>query len=205
MAYHDRLTGLPNRAMFDQHLGLVLARARHDGGAAALLFMDIDRFKHVNDTLGHEAGDELLRQVGERLRRAARNSDLVVRLGGDELAIVLSDLERETASTVAERVARRGAGRVQRPFDLGGRMLQTSASIGIAIHPGTRPTDAELVSAADRGMYQSKRAGPAAARSPRWATRKPPEPGTIRRRWQRSACDIRVDLALVGCWSRWQC
>ncbi len=160
MAYHDRLTGLPNRAMFDQHLGLVLARARHDGGAAALLFMDIDRFKHVNDTLGHEAGDELLRQVGERLRRAARNSDLVVRLGGDELAIVLSDLERETASTVAEMVARRVQAEFSAPFDLGGRMLQTSASIGIAIHPVHATDGRELVSAADRGMYQSKRSGP---------------------------------------------
>jgi diguanylate cyclase (GGDEF)-like protein/PAS domain S-box-containing protein len=159
MAYHDRLTGLPNRAMFDQHLDLVLARARHDGGAAALLFMDIDRFKHVNDTLGHEAGDELLRQVGERLRRAARNSDLVVRLGGDELAIVLSDLECETAVSIAETVARRVQSEFSAPFDLGGMLFQTSASIGIAIHPVHATDGRELVSAADRAMYASKRAG----------------------------------------------
>lgn len=159
MAYHDRLTGLPNRAMFDQHLDLVLARARHDGGAAALLFLDIDRFKHVNDTLGHEAGDELLRQVAERLRRAARNSDLVVRLGGDELAIVLSDLEQDTAASVAETVARRVQSEFSPAFDLGGTMFHTSASIGIAIHPVHATDGRELVAAADHGMYQSKRAG----------------------------------------------
>ena len=161
MAYHDRLTGLPNRAMFDQHLDLVLARARHDGGAAALLFMDIDRFKHVNDTLGHEAGDELLRQVGERLRRAARNSDLVVRLGGDELAIVLvRPRPRRPPRPWPRRWRAASRPSSARRSTSAGRCSRRRPASASRSTPCTRPTDASLVSAADRGMYHSKRAGP---------------------------------------------
>ncbi len=158
LAYHDQLTGLPNRTMFEQHLDLVLARAAHDGSAAALLYLDVDKFKHVNDTYGHDAGDELLKDVARRLRAAARASDLVVRLGGDEFVIVLGDVPSDVAETVAEGVARRVCEQMARPFDVG-NAFQTSASIGIALYPANALDAKGLVNAADWGMYASKRAG----------------------------------------------
>ncbi|MDX6550598.1 MAG: hypothetical protein QOJ31_1282 [Gaiellales bacterium] len=159
MAYHDKLTGLPNRAMFEQHLELVLVRARHDGNAAGLLYMDLDRFKQVNDTLGHEAGDELLREVALRLRQAARSGDLVVRLGGDEFVVVLGDLPADVAPTVAAAVAQRIQDAFEKPCLLGGREFQASASIGVALFPDDATDAKALVTAADTGMYASKRSG----------------------------------------------
>jgi diguanylate cyclase (GGDEF)-like protein len=159
MAYHDKLTGLPNRAMFEQHLELVLVRARHDGNAAGLLYMDLDRFKEVNDTLGHEAGDELLREVALRLRQAARSGDLVVRLGGDEFVVVLGDLPADVAPVVAAAVAQRVQDAFERPCVLGGREFQASASIGVALFPDDATDAKALVTAADTGMYASKRSG----------------------------------------------
>ncbi|MDX6546940.1 MAG: hypothetical protein QOG33_490 [Gaiellales bacterium] len=159
MAYHDKLTGLPNRAMFEQHLELVLVRARHDGNAAGLLYMDLDCFKQVNDTLGHEAGDELLQQVALRLRQAARSGDLVVRLGGDEFVVVLGDLPADVAATVAAAVAQRVQDAFGTPFVLGGRELTASASIGVALFPDDAAGAKALVTAADTGMYASKRSG----------------------------------------------
>jgi diguanylate cyclase (GGDEF)-like protein/PAS domain S-box-containing protein len=157
LAYHDQLTGLPNRTMFEHHLDLVLARAAHDGTAAALLYLDVDKFKHVNDTFGHDAGDELLKEVAKRLRAAARASDLVVRLGGDEFLIVLGDVPVESAATVAEGVARRVCQAFERPFDVGGGFT-TSSSIGIGLFPADAHDAKSLLSAADLGMYASKRA-----------------------------------------------
>ncbi len=159
MAYHDKLTGLPNRALFEQHLELVLVRARHDGNAAGLLYLDIDRFKQVNDSLGHEAGDELLREVATRLRKAARSGDLVVRLGGDEFVVVLGDLPADVAPEVAAGVAGRVEDAFSAPFALAGVQLKTTASIGIALFPGDGADGKSLVTAADAGMYVSKRAG----------------------------------------------
>jgi diguanylate cyclase (GGDEF)-like protein/PAS domain S-box-containing protein len=159
MAYHDKLTGLPNRAMFEQHLELVLVRARHDGNAAGLLYLDVDRFKTVNDSLGHEAGDDLLREVAARLRRAARSGDLVVRLGGDEFVLVLGDLPADGASTIAAVVAERVQGAFAPPFTLAGTEFATTASIGVALFPADAVDAKSLVTAADVGMYVSKRAG----------------------------------------------
>ena len=158
LAYHDQLTGLPNRTMFEHHLDLVLARASHDGTAAALLYLDVDKFKQVNDTFGHDAGDELLKEVARRLRAAARASDLVVRLGGDEFLIVLGDVPAESAASVAEGVARRVCRAFERPFDVGDG-FSTSASIGIGLFPVDAHDAKTLLSAADLGMYASKRAG----------------------------------------------
>jgi len=158
LAYHDQLTGLPNRTMFEHHLDLVLARAAHDGTAAALLYLDVDKFKHVNDTFGHDAGDELLKEVARRLRAAARASDLVVRLGGDEFLIVLGDVPAESAAAVAEGVARRVCQAFERPFDVGGGFT-TSSSIGIGLFPADAHDAKSLLSSADLGMYASKRAG----------------------------------------------
>src|SRR5439155_20569610 len=159
MAYHDKLTGLPNRAMFEQHLELVLVRARHDANAAGLLYLDVDRFKTVNDSLGHAAGDDLLREVAARLRRAARSGDLVVRLGGDEFVLVLGDLPADGASTIAGAVAERVQGAFAQPFALAGTEFATTASIGVAMFPTDAADAKSLVTAADVGMDVSKRAG----------------------------------------------
>jgi diguanylate cyclase (GGDEF)-like protein/PAS domain S-box-containing protein len=159
MAYHDPLTGLPNRAMLEQHLELVLVRARHDASAAALLYLDIDRFKSVNDTFGHEAGDVFLCDVAARLRSAARAGDLVVRLGGDEFVIVLGDLPAEGAADVASSVAERVHDGLSQAFDVSGTSFQTSASVGIALFPDDGSDPTSLLTAADTGMYASKRAG----------------------------------------------
>ena len=159
MAYHDKLTGLPNRAMFEQHLELVLVRARHDANAAGLLYLDVDRFKTVNDSLGHEAGDDMLREVAVRLRGAARSGDLVVRLGGDEFVLVLGDLPAEAAATIAAAVAERVQGAFVQPFALSGVELATTVSVGVALFPADAGDAKSLVTAADVGMYASKRAG----------------------------------------------
>src|SRR5439155_18727803 len=95
LAYHDRLTGLPNRTMFEEALGLALARARRHRLGVAVLFLDLDNFKLVNDSLGHNAGDELLREVASRLRTVNREEDLVARQGGDEFLVLLADLSSE--------------------------------------------------------------------------------------------------------------
>jgi diguanylate cyclase (GGDEF)-like protein/PAS domain S-box-containing protein len=159
MAYHDPLTGLPNRAMLEQHLDLVLLRARHDETAAALLFLDIDRFKQVNDTHGHDAGDQLLCETAIRLRSAARAGDLVVRLGGDEFVLVLGDLPAAAAADIASAVASRVHLELRAPYRLDGVRLQMSTSVGIAIFPGDGADATSLLNAADSGMYASKRAG----------------------------------------------
>jgi diguanylate cyclase (GGDEF)-like protein/PAS domain S-box-containing protein len=159
MAYHDPLTELPNRAMLEQRLELALVRARHDSSAAALLYLDIDRFKKVNDTYGHEAGDEFLRGVAARLRAAARSGDLVVRLGGDEFVILLGDLPADAAADVASAVAERVHEGLSQEFDIFGSTFTTTASVGIALFPDHGSDAGSLLTSADTGMYRSKRAG----------------------------------------------
>ena len=145
--------------MLEQHLDLVLVRARHDGSAAALLYLDIDRFKDVNDTHGHEAGDELLCEAATRLRQAARSGDLVVRLGGDEFVVVLGDLPADSGADVARAVAERVHAELAPEFVLDAVTLNVSASVGIALFPGDGTDANTLLTAADSGMYVSKRAG----------------------------------------------
>jgi diguanylate cyclase (GGDEF)-like protein/PAS domain S-box-containing protein len=160
LAYHDNLTELPNRAMFREILGLALHRARRDESSVAVLYMDIDNFKLINDSLGHAAGDELLRQVAVRLRGVARDADLVARQGGDEFLVILADLDRASCQALATRVAARIHGSVGAPFDLDGTEVYVSASIGISLFPFDANNEVDLLRNADSAMYRSKKSGP---------------------------------------------
>jgi diguanylate cyclase (GGDEF)-like protein len=149
LALNDPLTGLPNRTLFQDRLDQAVRSAQRDGGGFALLLLDLDRFKQVNDTLGHHAGDLLLREVACRLAGAIRASDTAARLGGDEFAALLPG--------AAARVARRLAEAVARPFTLDGHSMGVGASIGIALHPDHGADGEALLRCADAAMYAAKR------------------------------------------------
>ncbi|HXA30515.1 MAG TPA: EAL domain-containing protein [Candidatus Angelobacter sp.] len=153
LAYHDSLTGLPNRALFVEHLERALARTRRDGSRVTVLFLDLDRFKMVNDSLGHAAGDHLLVAVGERLRRCLRATDVAARLGGDEFAVLAEDSEElADADVVAERIL----DALREPITVSGRELSVTASIGVAVS-GAADGDAQsLLRNADLAMYRAK-------------------------------------------------
>lgn len=155
-AYHDPLTGLPNRLFFHEQLQDMLERSRGNERRLALLFIDIDRFKSVNDTLGHEMGDMLLKEVADRLRQSVRNGDIVARLGGDEFLALVSDV---VSLEGAETVARRILASLRQPFVLGDREFHTSASIGIALFPEHGDEAESLILQADNAMYEAKRSG----------------------------------------------
>jgi diguanylate cyclase (GGDEF)-like protein/PAS domain S-box-containing protein len=155
-ATHDSLTGLPNRALLLDHLELELARAERESRQVALLFLDLDRFKQVNDTLGHDAGDDLLAQAARRIAEVVRPADTVARLGGDEFVILCGDVEdQDHASAVAQRVA---AAIEARPFEVGDTDLTVTASIGIAISSGNAHPEA-ILRDADAAMYRAKDLG----------------------------------------------
>ncbi len=157
-AFHDPLTGLPNRALFLDRLEHALARTARDSRSVGVLLVDLDRFKPVNDSLGHQVGDELLVMVGRRLQSCVRPEDTVARLGGDEFAVLIEDLEDTSdATAVAERIEE-----ALRPsFELGERELVLTASIGVAVSStGQRDPD-ELLRSADIAMYQGKKTGKA--------------------------------------------
>ena len=154
-ALHDPLTWLPNRALFADHLATALARQERRGGWAAVIFLDLDRFKLINDGLGHQAGDELLKEVAPRLKEAIRPGDVVARFGGDEFAVLLDDLTSERDAT---RVAERIAAALQSPFVIGGRELFVSASMGIALG-GSADQSETLIRDADAAMYRAKELG----------------------------------------------
>jgi diguanylate cyclase (GGDEF)-like protein len=155
-AFHDSLTGLPNRALFLDRLELAHARARRSGAPIAVLFMDLDSFKVVNDSLGHAAGDELLVLVAGRLRRCVRPADTAARFGGDEFAILLEDLD---ASNGARIVAQRILDSLREPFEISGQEVLVGASIGIASSAQAGSDD--LLRNADLAMYRAKRLGKA--------------------------------------------
>ena len=156
LASHDSLTALPNRATYSELLNHLLARTEPGPGLFAVLFIDLDRFKTINDSLGHEAGDALLCAVTARLKDCLRSSDVVARLGGDEFVMLLPGLHgREDAA----RVARKVLAEVIRPVPLAGRECRVTASIGIAMHPDDGRDESTLMAHADVAMYQAKEAG----------------------------------------------
>lgn len=156
LAFHDGLTGLPNRALFSKLLHQSLLEAKRYGRELAVLFLDLDRFKHINDTLGHEAGDQLLQEVARRLRACLRESDAVARLGGDEFVVLLPDLTDETyAATVAQKVI----GMIAKPFRLLGQEFRVTGSVGITTHPRDGADEQTLTKNADIAMYKAKEQG----------------------------------------------
>ncbi len=155
-AHHDPLTGLPNRLLLLDRLGLELAHARREKTQLAVMFIDLDRFKSVNDVSGHATGDQLLRIVGERMRACVRESDTVARLGGDEFVVLLSAVQGTRAvAEVAAQILRV----VARPMTLDGKEVSTGASIGVAVSPGDGDDPGTLLKHADIAMYRAKDAG----------------------------------------------
>ena len=156
LAHHDPLTGLPNRVLFRDRFEVASARAAREGGKVALLFIDLDHFKSVNDTLGHPVGDDLLRVVAQRLREHLRDSDTVSRLGGDEFLIALPDIEDAEA---AGQVARKIVQALRAPLRIDGHDLVLTSSIGIAMWPDDGEGFDLLLQRADTAMYEAKDAG----------------------------------------------
>jgi len=156
LAHYDVLTHLPNRSLFYDRLDNAIFLAKRNRHNLALLFIDLDGFKQVNDTLGHHRGDLLLVQVAERLRRCVRESDTLARLGGDEFTVILNDAGgREALAMVAAKVIEM----ISEPFDLDGQAVNIGASIGIAIYPDDAPSKGTLLIVADKAMYAAKAAG----------------------------------------------
>ena len=156
LAHHDPLTDLPNRLLFHDRLGHALSRADRDGSQLAVLFIDLDRFKHINDSLGHLAGDGLLQEVARRLTGAVRREDTVARMGGDEFTLLLEDLRRPEDAAVLARKLLEALGD---PYAIAGRELFVTASVGISLYPRDGQSAEELVRNADAAMYQAKDAG----------------------------------------------
>lgn len=164
-AMSDAVTGVANRRSLERRLVHELARVRAGHGPLALLLIDLDRFKDVNDTLGHQAGDSVLSAVAVRLRRAVRPSDLVARLGGDEFVVLCPGADEPTAQGIADRVR----ATVTTELAVAGHRLRPSVSVGIAVTRGDETADA-LLARADATMYRAKRESRAAATEPRSAS-----------------------------------
>jgi diguanylate cyclase (GGDEF)-like protein/PAS domain S-box-containing protein len=158
LAYHDSLTHLANRALLAEHLELALERARRHDRRVALLYLDLDDFKLVNDRLGHAAGDELLCRVADRLRSVTRSTDLLARPGGDEFLLLLADVE-ESAWKLASRVAGNIHDALVEPMPVGEEMVTVSASIGVSTFPLDADGAGALLQHADAAMYRAKRSG----------------------------------------------
>jgi diguanylate cyclase (GGDEF)-like protein len=156
LAHYDGLTGLPNRAQFNQVLDHALSRAQRTGTSVALLFVDLDRFKNINDTLGHDAGDRMLGEVASRLRQCLRTSDVVARFGGDEFIVMLEDVpDGEHAASVAAKVLEA----IAQPLAVGDQELHVTASIGISTYPADGGDLHALQKHADIAMYRAKEQG----------------------------------------------
>jgi diguanylate cyclase (GGDEF)-like protein len=155
-AQHDPLTGLPNRTLFHDRVEVALAQARRSGTGVAVMFLDLDRFKSINDSLGHAVGNQLLHAVAKRLRETVRESDTVARMGGDEFTVLLGDIkETDDASTTAQKLVEQ----FSKPFVAGGRELHTTTSIGIALYPADGDDVDTLLKHADSAMYRAKSRG----------------------------------------------
>jgi len=157
-AYHDELTGLPNRHLLLDRFNLSVALAERHNQHVALLFLDLDRFKHVNDTLGHSVGDKLLRQVAERLVACIRASDTACRYGGDEFVVLLSELDaKDGAVVVADNIRARLAA----PYLIDGAQIAVATSLGMALYRVDAQAFGDLLQLADRAMYRDKARRPA--------------------------------------------
>ena len=156
MATHDPLTGLPNRYLMTDRLSQTLALAARSGSIFAVLFLDVDGFKAINDARGHEYGDLVLRELGEKLVRTVRASDTVARIGGDEFVIILEALaHREDAAAVADKIVRG----VAKPFTLRRHRVSTTVSVGISVYPDNGSDPEVLLGSADYAMYLAKGQG----------------------------------------------
>ncbi|WP_025028739.1 sensor domain-containing diguanylate cyclase [Caldalkalibacillus mannanilyticus] len=155
-AYHDALTGLPNRLLFYERLNQLIANAEQEGKLLAVIFIDLDKFKEINDSLGHDYGDALLRKVAEGLRNSVREGDVISRIGGDEFTVILSHIE---SNGEVEVISQRILAELVTPYQIKGESLMVSASLGISFYP-TDCEDAEgLLKKADQAMYASKNKG----------------------------------------------
>ncbi|RXZ36914.1 EAL domain-containing protein [Oxalobacteraceae bacterium CAVE-383] len=161
LAYYDSVTGLPNRLFLHDRLAGALERASRTGRPGALLLIDLDNFKTINDTLGHDKGDMLLQEVASRLQANARRVDMVARLGGDEFVMMLEDLAdlEQTAGNQVHTVGEKVLNALSQPFELGSALHHTSASIGITLFYGNQDQANDLLKRADMAMYQAKAAG----------------------------------------------
>lgn len=156
LAYYDGLTGLPNRELFSDHLRLALVRARREHHLVALMFLDLDRFKNINDTLGHQVGDRVLTALAARLRESVREGDTIARLGGDEFTVILPDLDSlSDAATVAQKVL----DGFSSPLEIDEQEFHLTASIGISVAPHDGEEIDTLLKNADTAMYQAKELG----------------------------------------------
>jgi diguanylate cyclase (GGDEF)-like protein/PAS domain S-box-containing protein len=156
LAHHDQLTGLPNRLYLQAHLPEAIEEAKQAGTVLAVLFLDLDRFKHVNDSRGHETGDKLLKTVAQRIRTTMRKADLVVRMGGDEFVVVMKSISG--TEQVSEAAARINSA-LNAPMVVDGRTLVTTVSIGVALYPHDGADMGELLRHSDTAMYQAKDRG----------------------------------------------
>ncbi|HLP99008.1 MAG TPA: EAL domain-containing protein [Sideroxyarcus sp.] len=155
LAYYDVLTGLPNRTLLRDRIGQMIATSHRDRQSFALLFLDLDRFKYINDSMGHSVGDRLLQSVAQRLQGCVREGDTVSRIGGDEFIVLLREIDEQGVTLVAEKLLKALA----TPYDLGGQIISTYASIGIALYP-EHATDIDvLMKNADAAMYRAKEDG----------------------------------------------
>lgn len=156
IAHHDQLTGLPNRMLFTDRLQQLLAQARREHSKIALMFVDLDNFKPVNDTLGHDVGDMLLKEATSRLQHCLRESDTAARIGGDEFVMLLPNIASDDdAMHVADKIRQS----LKRPFELAGNDINISCSIGIAVYPEHGIEQKQLLKNADTAMYRAKRNG----------------------------------------------
>ncbi len=156
MAYHDPLTGLPNRALFNDRLNIAIARSQRNGKKIAVMMLDVDKFKNINDKYGHETGDKLLKSVADRIGGVLRKSDTIARMGGDEFLIIVPEMENvKDVMAVAQKILTL----FQTPFDCNGFQLRSSTSIGVAMYPEDGDNGEMLIRCADIAMYSVKAKG----------------------------------------------
>ncbi|NOQ63092.1 MAG: EAL domain-containing protein [Methyloprofundus sp.] len=161
LAYYDHLTGLPNRSLFYERLDHAIDEAQQDNSKLALLFIDLDRFKEVNDTLGHDAGDSLLKEVAERTFSCLRASDTLARLGGDEFVVIVAGMEGgiEQVKSVIQRISMQILQQLREPYEYQGQVIHSGGSIGVVVFPDHADNRQALIQQADMAMYEAKAAG----------------------------------------------